>query len=82
MCINVRGLRPLKPRWKERFSGGHAPEPQPEGPPQGILLGAMPPNPMGINVRDLRPLKPRWKSTFFGSHAPELLPEGPPQGLR
>jgi hypothetical protein len=31
MGINVRSLRPLKPRPKADFLGGHAPEPPPEG---------------------------------------------------
>jgi hypothetical protein len=31
MGINVRGLRPLKPRRKGGFLGGRAPEPLPEG---------------------------------------------------
>jgi predicted ATPase/class 3 adenylate cyclase len=34
MDINLRGLRPLKPRRKADFFGGHAPEPPPEGPPE------------------------------------------------
>jgi hypothetical protein len=34
MRINLRGLRPLKPRRKGDFFGGHAPEPPPEGPPE------------------------------------------------